>query len=251
MERKTNQTTWWDILAIIVVCLLVGVVGARAQNYENADSLNVIPYNDSLLQLYGQFNADNGASTAAVSEPLDTATIVNYLFNIAVQANAGIAQGHLILMQQRRVNQATADISDLLVLYTGKTYRQLSEERFIANLAPCDTANVCRGFYTFKQTGQVNKILRIRSTGAVREVNAQGQQVAGGITGTIRFYAGTLLMGVNITAGPADLLNKELIFTNVEATPNGRQRWRTNDRVFSLTQRLRLGDTGASILNNK
>ena len=251
MERKTNQTTWWDILAIIVVCLLVGVVGARAQNYENADSLNVIPYNDSLLQLYGQFNADNGASTAAVSEPLDTATIVNYLFNIAVQANAGIAQGHLILMQQRRVNQATADISDLLVLYTGKTYRQLSEERFIANLAPCDTANVCQGFYTFKQTGQVNKILRIRSTGAVREVNAQGQQVAGGITGTIRFYAGTLLMGVNITAGPADLLNKELIFTNVEATPNGRQRWRTNDRVFSLTQRLRLGDTGASILNNK
>ena len=251
MERKTNQTTWWDILAIIVVCLLVGVVGARAQNYENADSLNVIPYNDSLLQLYGQFNADNGASTAAVSEPLDTATIVNYLFNIAVQANAGIAQGHLILMQQRRVNQATADISDLLVLYTGKTYRQLSEERFIANLAPCDTANVCQGFYTFKQTGQVNKILRIRSTGAVREVNAQGQQVAGGITGTIRFYAGTLLMGVNITAGPADLINKELIFTNVEATPNGRQRWRTNDRVFSLTQRLRLGDTGASILNNK
>ena len=251
MERKTNKTTWWDILAIIVVCLLIGIVGARAQSYENADSLNVIPYNDSLLQLYGQFNSDNGASTAAVSEPLDTATLVNYLFNIAVQANAGLAQGHLILMQQGRVNRATADISDLLLAYTGKTYRQLAEERFIANLAPCDTANTCQGFYTFKQTGQPNKILRIRGTGAVREVNAQGNQVGGGISGNIRFYAGTLLMGINITAGPADLLNKELIFTNVEATPNGRQRWRTNDRVFSLTQRLRLGDTGASILNNK
>ena len=82
-------------------------------------------------------------------------------------------------------------------------------------------------------------------------MNAQGNQVGGGISGNIRFYAGTLLMGINITAGPADLINKELIFTNVEATPNGRQRWRTNDRAFSLTQRLRLGDTGTSILNNK
>lgn len=37
MERKTkNETTWWDILAIIVVCLLVGVVGARAQSYQPA-----------------------------------------------------------------------------------------------------------------------------------------------------------------------------------------------------------------------
>ncbi len=234
-----------------ILFLLLLPAFASAQSYENADSLNVIPYNDSLLQLYGQFNADNGASTAAVSEPLDTATLINYLFNIAVQANAYLSQGHLILMQQGRVNRATADISDLLVLYTGKTYRQLSEERFIANLAPCDTANVCQGFYTFKQDGQADKILRIRGTGAVREVNKQGQQVGGGITGNIRFYAGTLLMGVNITAGPADLINKELIFTNVEATPNGRQRWRTNDRVFSLTQRLRLGGTGANALNSK
>lgn len=38
MERKTkNETTWWDILAIIVVCLLVGIVGARAQSYKQKD----------------------------------------------------------------------------------------------------------------------------------------------------------------------------------------------------------------------
>lgn len=253
MKRGESQMTWAKIGWMILICFLISLAAhtARGQNYENADSLNVVVYNDSLLQLYGQFVQENGASTAALSEPIDTQTLINYLFNIAIQANNTLVQADLLQMQSQRIQKATNRISQLLQAYTGKTYRQMSEERFIFNLAPCDTANVCQGFYTLRQTGQPNKILRIRSTGNVREVNTNGNQVAGGINGNLRFYAGVNRFSITVTAGPADLLNREIFLTQIDATANGRARWRSADRAFTLVQRVRLGDTGANVLNQK
>ena len=111
MERKTkNETTWWDILAIIVVCLLVGVVGARAQRYQPAvdtatiyslDKFEQLPYKPNLHPVYeldeittsgpsikyidiGIKSVESHLGTSWISE-YDKSSIIAYLVNLVAE----------------------------------------------------------------------------------------------------------------------------------------------------------------------
>ena len=248
MERKTNQTTWWDILAIIVVCLLVGIVGARAQNFEQADSIGLVQL-DSMYQLYFEFRKDNGGVNAIYTEPLDSATAANFAFNVAIGAQNILTQADLQYMQSRRINRATNDVSDILQTLTGQSFNQRSEQAFINNLAPsCDSLGVCTGYYTFKQDGQVDKILRVRGNGTVRQVKANGSLLSGGLQGAVKFLAGANRFEIVFSAG--SLSGQTVTLTTVEAGRAGRQRWKSADLAFTLAQKLNLSDTGATGFGN-
>ena len=247
---KKNQVTWWHFAAAIVICLLIGVAGSlRAQNYEQADSIGVI-FQDSTVQLYFEWRNEIGGVNAIYTEPLDSATAANFAFNVAVQANNTTFQALQLLGQSGRIRRFTRDASDVLQALEGRTYRQKSEAQFINNLSPaCDSTGVCTGFYTFKQTGQAGRILRIRNSGAVREVNANGNNTSGGLQGTVRFLAGTNLFEIVFSAGP---LNGQTIqLYNIPSNRN-RQRWASieadGDRLFLLVERKNLGDTQATAL---
>ena len=247
MDIKNNRNDGVKfILAIVLTVIMIGLFGqiARGQNYENADSVGLV-FVDSLVQVYFEFRQENGGVNAIYTEPLDSTTAANFIFNTAVQGGQIIYNATLQQMQSGRITRMTSDISDALVALTGQNYRNRAERQFINNLTPnCDSLGACLGYFTFKQPGQPDKILRIRDNAQVREVNAQGNNVQGGLQGNVRFIAGTNLLEIPFTAG--SLNGTTVYLALVDQGRGGRQRWRSGDRVFTLIQRKALADTQAA-----
>lgn len=250
---NNSKVTWKFIALWIVVCLLIGIVGSslKAQNFEQADSVGLVQL-DSLYQLYFEWTRDDGGKNAVYSEPLDSATAANFAFNVGVGSGQILVQAAQMKMQKDRVDALQADVGKILTTLTGKNFAKTSEDRFINNLTPnCDTISpfTCQGYYTLTRRNETNRILRIRDSGLVREVNSSGANVAGGIQGNVKFIAGSNQFEINITA-PAGLVGV-LTFTTIDSKRN-RQRWSTDDAKatrYTLVQRKALSDTGASSLN--
>jgi len=252
IRNNRNDGVKW-LLSIVFICILLGLFGqlARAQNYEQADSVGVI-FTDSTAQLYFEWRGKTGGVNAIYTEPLDSATAANFAFNVAVQAGNIQYQALQLLAESKRIDGLQNDVSGVLEALTGETYRQRAERQFINNLTPsCDSLNVCQGFYTFRQTGQADKILRIRRAAngnvTVREVNSQGNNVSGGLQSGIRFEAGTNVFELIFTAG--SLNGRTVTFYDAGANRN-RKRWAALDangnREFLLIERKNLGGTGAT-----
>lgn len=255
--KISNKTTWWHIIAAALICLLIGIVAhtAKAQNYAQADSIGVI-FQDSTVRLYFEWNQDDGSIIAEYTKRYDTITAVNFVFNTTVQANNQTFDALKILGRTRNINRFTSNASSVLSQITGRTYRQTSEMRFANKLAlTCDsTGQQCQSFYTFRQEGQPNKILRIRKAAngnlTCREVNNQGNNVAGGLQANIIFKAGTNLFELAFTAGP--LNGTTITLYNFGLTENNRPIWMSLNtsflRVFSLIQRASINDVEARVV---
>lgn len=253
IRNNRNDGVKW-LLSIVFICILLGLFGqlARAQNYEQADSVGVI-FSDSTAQLYFEWRVENSTKPdSKYSEPLDSATAANFAFNVANQAGNIQFQALQLLAQSKRIDALQSDVSSVLQALTGETYRQRAERQYINNLTPsCDSLSVCQGFYTFRQTGQANKILRIRRAAngnvTVREVNSQGNNVSGGLQSGIRFEAGTNVFELIFTAG--SLTGRTVTFYDAGQNRN-RKRWAALDsagyREFLLIERKNLNDTGAT-----
>lgn len=238
----------------ILFFLLMLPVFATAQNYAQADSIGVV-FQDSTVRLYFEWNQDDGSILAEYTKRYDTTTAVNFVFNTTVQANNQAFDALKILGRTKKINQFTSDASNVLSQITGRTYRQTGETRFANNLAiTCDSTGQCQSFYTFRQQGQPNKIFRIRKAVngnlTCREVNDQGNNVAGGLQANIIFKAGTNLFELAFTAG--SLNGTTITLYDFGLTENDRPIWTSLDtsflRVFTLIQRNRLADTGANAL---
>lgn len=245
------------VLFWLAVIVLISVTGqfAKAQEQEvnfdmsNADSIWIQRFNDTLYQLVGMVKLESGAEFQVKTKPEDSLTTRGYLINIGTQANSRIIDAYRVFFERRRINRLTNSISSALLGFSGLNYRQEQERLFISELAPCNTAGVCEWFYTFAQDGKPNRIVRIRATGVVREVNAVGQVVSGGIQGRVKMSAGVGLFSINVNSGPSDLIGREIEFAlSARTTANGNQIWRTSDSMFKLVRRKALTDAGANFI---
>jgi len=250
-NTQKKEATWGVFVFCILLCFLLSAVFStlKAQDYSRADSALLITATDSTYRVYTQYATAADQSAGYTTEQLDSNQTANLLFNMLYDARLRVyVQSANLLFSSGQVTNLKQDIDAALLSLTGKNYVQLSEVRYINQLAPCDAQSAnCEAFYTFKRPGGFTHILRIRNTGAVREVNAQGQQVAGGFQGNVKIWAGMQELELTFSAGPVPGLD---IYIYQLPAKNNRQRWTTTDKGYYLIRRNRLADTGANAAIN-
>lgn len=247
-EFAHSKAASWGLIAftVLIVLMLSAIFSAlRAQDFSRADSALLITATDSTFRVYTQYANDADQSAGYTTEQLDSVQTANLLFNMLYDAQLRVyVQSAQLLFSAPQVTALKQDIDAALTALSGVNYLQMSEARYITQLAPLQSNGQNEAFYSFKQ-GATTKIVRIRGNGAVREVNSSGATVAGGLQGNVKIWAGLQRIEVTFNAGP--LTGQSFDFYQLPAK-NNRPRWATTDKGTFLIRRNAVGYVGANAL---
>ena len=255
-KAKILESGWSLAIFLLLLIFLASALltGLKAQPYEKADSVSLVFPTDSTVQVYFEYKLESGQRFGFLSEELDSATSINLLRNMQCQARlqGPIDAAKIKNLTEVQTNKMLKDVNAALVTLTGINYVEYQTQSFYTLLAPCDTANLCQAFYTFKYPNAPdNPILRLRWVNGnlqIRQVNSSGNVVAGGLQGSVTLYAQTEEIQLRFTQGPAGLSATYPFTIRMVAdglTQARRKRW-TDDKVYFLIQRQRLGDVAAT-----
>ena len=250
MTKEFSQSklaAWGFICFVVLLIIALSAIfsSLKAQDFSRADSALLITATDSTYRVYTQYMTDADQSAGYTTEQLDSVQTANLLFNMLYDAQLRVyVQSAQLLFSTPQVTALKQDIDAALTALGGVTYLQMSEARYITQLAPLRANGQNEGFYSFKQ-GATTKIIRIRGNGAVREVNNSGATVAGGLQGNVKIWAGLQRIEITFNAGP--LTGQSFDFYQLP-DKNNRARWATTDKGAFLIRRKAVGDTGANAL---
>lgn len=242
---QSKAASWGLIVFVVLFIIAISAIfsSLKAQDFSRADSALLINATDSTYRVYTQYANDADQQAGYTTEQLDSVQAANLLFNMLYDAQLRVyVQSAQLLFSAPQVTALKQDIDAALIALTGRNYLQTAESRYISELAPPQPNGQNEGFYSFRQ-GATTKILRIRASGAVREVTNTGATVAGGLQGNIRIWTGLQRIEIVFNAGP--LNGSSFDFYQLPAK-NNRARWATTDKGTFLIRRKAVGDAGAN-----
>lgn len=247
-EFSQSKSASWGLIVftVLIVLALSAIVSTlRAQEYSRADSLSYASATDSTFRVYMTYTTEADQMPGYLSEQMDSSQTVNLIYNALYDARLGTQYAAArLLFRSGQVAKLKVDVDAALTAMTGLNYLQLSEARYIREFAtkPYGASGGTQSYYNLKVSG-TTYLIRIRENGAIREVNSQGNVVAGGIQGNLRIWAGTSEIEFNLTAGGLGAIS---VFLYMNESVNGRARWQDVTKTYTLTRRRTLNDAGAA-----
>lgn len=211
-------------ILFLLICFLLATQCAHAQNFTRdgypADSLGVsgdtafyIAVGYKLLGTYETYPALN-------EDGVDSATVARFAFRFIQENESKIAEANRAVLKQRELTKGYPQANNIINRFSGQGYLETAwgefQSRFAGNLRALKelerTQRVYQdvnqainavsggnyftilrqqpniqqryvGFYRINYAGNT-KYVEFRTNGAAREVNAQGQPVQGGLTGS-------------------------------------------------------------------
>lgn len=207
-------------IKLIILSILLTVAQGYGQqiDYRNIDSLSVIAVSDTTVRLIiGTYvvNPDGSIDTVFVRKaPVLKGQAAKELFNGIWDSQNVLAAAEVELIQEPLIVNRLTRINSGIQTITGNNYFQEAWGQYGAQVV---------GYYEVRRNGTrvFAEVLTTQAgQGQIRQVNAQGQPVQGGLNGTFRIRSANRVELVNfITGVPSVILSRrpsEPIFRSLD-----------------------------------